>query len=215
MRRLVQAPAITMTLLVLLLVFSCKKEEPEEEIEPFSLSPTVTVYDPEIFTCKVDGKHVEFNDHDGALVNPTTWDLEEIDAEKTIVAEGALIFSTSDDAMGGFCLGTLTHYDGVSTKTDYDELFSKGGKNFTELGGEGVVMFYTTEDSTVYRSDWGSANQSGSTFEITAVKDSRWLGWPALKVLAEFNCKVYNEEGDQLDLTEGILLLEVITYVRE
>lgn len=195
----------------------CNKDEEEDEPEeePIPQEEVVEIDDLEIFKGTIDGEEFSYEDITNNCSAYPAIHLISDDPANSIeeVAQGGVLIDwDTDDTLGAFVLGTIELNDGLSTKQVYYDLFSVGTHPYAENGDNGVIIYYSDDQGTLYSSDWGSANQSGSSFEITEVIDDVWLGDPALRVLAEFNCKVYDSQGNAKTIIEGTLLFEVLMY---
>lgn len=75
----------------------------------------------------------------------------------------------------------------------------------TSITGEinGIVIEHRDPSGSVWASNKGSANQSGSVFRIEAVKEGNDFGYQNMKVYATFNCKLYDGNGNSKTLTNG------------
>lgn len=93
--------------------------------------------------------------------------------------------------------------------TSYD-LFSEGSYDFgsysldsSTAGVDGMVIYYIDSDSTIWTSDLRQGSQeSWADFAITSHLASGENQFGA-KTKGTFNCRVYNQVGDHLDLRNG------------
>lgn len=69
-------------------------------------------------------------------------------------------------------------------------------------GTDGVVISYLDVDGTLWSSNLGTAEQTGSSFKIVAHED-KVLSRSRKRTQAIFNCNLYNGSGGVLVLTNG------------
>jgi hypothetical protein len=90
-------------------------------------------------------------------------------------------------------------------------MFVPGSQPYVgEMSGiDGVYVWYQDENLTIWQSDYGSGDQTGSTFNIVetivlpgASSSSRQNH---LISAAEFSCKVYDGNGNSKTITNCIL----------
>ena len=79
---------------------------------------------------------------------------------------------------------------------------------FTPVSQNGIALLWVDESGVIWRTDKGSDNQTGSKFTITKMQ-SMVYPWSAspfpTRVVAEFNCKIYDDAGRSKQITNGRL----------
>ena len=79
---------------------------------------------------------------------------------------------------------------------------------FTPISQNGVAFLWVDEAGVIWRTDNGNGNQDGSSFKITNRQDItyQWSTTPfPMRVTAEFNCKIYDDNGRSKRITNGKL----------
>lgn len=99
--------------------------------------------------------------------------------------------------------GTITLVNGGSPPSDsaFLALFPVGTATFSAGAANGVVISYW-DGTTSWRSDLGTADQTGSVFKIVDRKTVA-SSYYAVKVYATFNCKLYDGAGNSKTITNG------------
>jgi hypothetical protein len=68
---------------------------------------------------------------------------------------------------------------------------------------DGVVIRYTDIYGKVWSTDFGTADQSNSSFNVTKVSANTADSKSQLLATAEFNCTLYDKAGNQIVITNG------------
>ena len=70
----------------------------------------------------------------------------------------------------------------------------------------GVAVTFTDASGTIWRSDKGTANQSGSSFSISeATPGTNLSGDEQIVFKANFSCKLYDDNGNSVQLSNGYM----------
>ena len=119
----------------------------------------------------------------------------------------------------GFALnidrGLIKGYSKLSA-TDFKNYFSPGKYSYadlkekappiTSISETGIAIRWNDENGSIWRTDYGTGDQDGSKFTITRRQDISYT-WAAgsfpLRVTAEFNCKLYDNNGRSKVITKG------------
>lgn len=105
-------------------------------------------------------------------------------------------------------IGTLKYLGGmIVPTTDYKNYFHTGTRSFSPGGTNGIELEWTDGAGTKWSTGLGAATQTGSLFTISTNKEYT-LGYQRMKILATFNCKLYNGSGQSKTLTGGTLVIE-------
>jgi hypothetical protein len=97
------------------------------------------------------------------------------------------------------------HFLGSSAEnTEFLDFFTAGNYNYTTEEINGVSISWRDETTgTIWTTYNGSADQTGSAFVIEQVKVLSSQFEYTIKVLAHFNCKLYDGSGNSKTVTEG------------
>ena len=100
-----------------------------------------------------------------------------------------------EESMGMVQEGTYT-FGNVATSPD----------NFIE----GVVISYVDVDGKLWRTDFGLGQQGSSNFRITKIEANTLDASGKFFVTAEFNCTLYDGEGNEIEVTDGEMVSRAI-----
>ncbi len=111
--------------------------------------------------------------------------------------------------------GIIKNYSTASAN-DFRNFFSTGSYGYsllkevtppyTPVKQNGIAVTWGDENGNIWRSDNGSGNQTGSRFTITRRQDIMYnwgLGIARQRVTAEFNFKIYNDQGAMKEIKNG------------
>lgn len=96
-------------------------------------------------------------------------------------------------------------------------VFNLGTYNYGNLQSystamDGIVIEYYDNSGKVWKSDNGSGNQTGSSFSVSQLDDILVLGnIYGYIVKASFNCKLYDNLGNSITLTNGYIYGEIVS----
>ncbi len=76
---------------------------------------------------------------------------------------------------------------------------------------DGVVVCYIDPDGVPWSTDRGTGDQTGSTFSVVS-KNAVASPYHQTEVLATFSCKLYNEAGAMMTLTNGSMRSPCVTW---
>ncbi len=112
-----------------------------------------------------------------------------------------------------FFFGTL---ETMPTNAEFSALFSTGTMPYAIVQGlmeDGVEFEYLDEDQMEWRTSCGTADQSGSTFEITAVQSTSGPDGLSMRIVGKFTAKLYEcNSGDMMQVTDGKFRLDIPNY---
>lgn len=121
---------------------------------------------------------------------------------------GVVYISTANaSVVGEILIGTAYWNTSTSEPANaiFQSLFSVGQRPFTVDGVDGArVKWY--ENGVEWSSDYGTADQTGSSFTIQEVQDVSSGGFPKTKVKGAFTCKVYNGSGQVRTLADCVFV---------
>lgn len=201
----------------ILTLASCKKKEIPEPKLPVIPGPTLNVDDDEQMIGEVGGESFKYQDvSSNASAYPAEYTVQ-TNETGNLVSVGAMLTDwETEDTLAGYLLGNIQlDQDGLADAGAYDNLFKADAEySFATNGNDGVTIFWSDDNGKLYRSDWGSGDQTGSAFKIVDSEDDTWLGDPSMKVHAEFNCKVYDASGNSKTITDGEFVFETVTWTK-
>jgi hypothetical protein len=88
--------------------------------------------------------------------------------------------------------------------TAFTTFFAKQSWPYSPNAANGVAIAYFDANGTKWSTDFGTANQTGSTFVIEDTKLQDFFGFKYMKVKASFSCKVYDGNGASKVITNGV-----------
>ena len=68
------------------------------------------------------------------------------------------------------------------------------------------MIRYTDIDGKVWSTDFGTADQSNSNFEVIKVAANTLDNSAQFLATAEFSCTLYDEAGNEIEITNGKVL---------
>lgn len=186
-------------LLILCLVFSCKKKE--ETIYEENTAP-----DNFIFKCKVNSLEYTFTDgiNSYAVYSSTSG------SSSNSLTNSQTVFTGSGVRKNGSGNNGFVSFDNNSLSlSDYNagksaaisSMTSLGSHSYYQTGSQsaGVTVTYVDESNVTWSSKGGQ--QSGSTFNVTG--NTGGIAANSRNVKGTFSCKVYNSGGSSKVLSEG------------
>lgn len=88
----------------------------------------------------------------------------------------------------------------------FRQFFATGACNYaTTTGGNpnGIVIEHRDNNGVTWKTNKGTADQTGSSFNIVSNNEVDNFGDQQMKIYATFNCKVYDDNGNSKTLTNG------------
>lgn len=125
----------------------------------------------------------------------------------TCMEEQMMVISKEGDMNKSFTVKIREFAGSCATHCgQIENMFKIGSYGFCKNAAgpdmNGVVIAFTDSDGTYWASDLGTANQSGSRFEVVSHRTMRHKMYKN-QTEAVFNCKLYNAKGDEMLLTNG------------
>jgi len=113
-------------------------------------------------------------------------------------AYGADLFSNNSEESLSFIRGTIPDLQWFEQPTpiQFDELFDLGLYNYSDQGENGIEVTYTSSEEEVWSTSKGSADQSGSNFELLEKVSETISEIYILNLRVKFKCNLYNSAGD-------------------
>ncbi|MEO8587987.1 MAG: hypothetical protein ABI432_01345 [Flavobacteriales bacterium] len=198
-----------------MLLSGCKKDEDDP-------TPPVTNPPPPSFTLTLNGSQGVQMLIDGAMVGISEGDLViPFYQEDGVINQlpelstrfyGAGLYNSTTEANGFLMqLGTLDFEGPVVVPQDFWNFFATGTRVYgpATSGLDGLELEWTDDAGALWSTRCGSGIQSGSVFNITEVSTSVDKLGAIVRILASFNCKLYNcSTGATKVVSSGMLMLE-------
>lgn len=196
-------------------ISSCKKEESAPAPTPVTTTPpipTSNLY----FQATINGTAVAFQDGVGGYgagggsesgSEPSGWQ----EGQSSMVTKA---FFTQN--LGGFHIMKVFTYE--PSITQIESMFAVQSYPYGKLspssnvdGTDGARVFYHDNDGVEWTTDLGTADQTGSTFNITEhIVNEAGYSHRISKVT--FNCTLYNSTGASMVLTNGVYRGRTVYY---
>jgi hypothetical protein len=99
--------------------------------------------------------------------------------------------------------------------SDYEGMFGIGSHTYAPLSlhGDSVSVHYVDANSVLWRTGWGTRDQTGSTFKITEKTSLNAApGNQHLITKAEFSCKLYDGNGHMKTFTNCVFRSKTCYY---
>lgn len=182
---------------------SCNKDEPEPE--PIPTPASTTASSAPQFTGSLDGGNVNQTDMYVSYNNSANVGSGSGDPSTFIYG-----FSLLDDSFESVIFvqkGTHNLPNGFyPSNTEFDSFFPLGTSNFDATLQNGVAITYTDSSGDLWSTAYGTANQTGSTFEIVDRVSTSYFGDYVVKVKIATTCKLYNGSGGMIQLNNAVVI---------
>ncbi|HYG14228.1 MAG TPA: hypothetical protein VEC12_00640 [Bacteroidia bacterium] len=168
--------------------------------------PNLTLASVEQFWGKIDGNvvHIVRGQGDFTSFMANSFSIN-TSGPSSVVFGGGLTDIDDDKPSITVDKGTLT-YNGTNIvpMMDMTTFFVAGNYPYSVDAESGVAIYFYDENSVFWSTGFGTGDQTGSTFEITALSPHA----SGVTVVMKFDCKLYSQDGtQQIDLKEGIMVL--------
>ncbi len=190
-------------LISLIFVSSCS-DEPDEDDD--LMPPTATYY----FQAEVDGAAVNFaqgvDNFFVGILEGNTFDANNNVQAETGATMNQVIFEGGSIQPAPFVSINIYKTFPGQFEADYSDLLtifelSEYPYSIDSQGNDGVYINYSPDGITNYSSEWGA--QTGSTFNITEFIENSGSE-SAYIFKAEFECMLYDEDGNSIELKSGL-----------
>jgi hypothetical protein len=195
----------------LLTAVSCKKKKEDEPVPVAPAAPASTALSINSdYQAKYTLNGTNVSDVNGGsdfnMYNVVEASTNPIGYGPSTFAYGSFIGKMTNDVGIDVLKGTITLPNGGSPPSDSEfmALFPTGAAAYSAGAANGVIVSYW-DGSVYWRSDLGTADQSGSTFNIVDRKAVTASDY-SVKVYATFNCKVYDGNGNSKTITNGTFI---------
>ena len=104
-------------------------------------------------------------------------------------------------------IGQLSYSGGmIAPSSSFRNYITASSYSFSVGPVAGVAVTFIDVSGTIWRSDKGSANQSGSSFIISeATPGTNLSGDEQIVFKANFSCKLYDDNGNSVQLSNGYM----------
>jgi len=200
---------IIMAIFVLLLTAeSCKKKEDDDV--PSAKKTTAKYY----FNATIDGVAYSVEDLKDGYTNgvSTESDMLQIGTSNDFnyfLYDNSIYLDYNKLEKGYFYFGLINKFFNNSNPPPADRIakFTTGVHNYgifenSQAYEEGAAVTYLDAQGKNWATYFGSADQTGSTFNITEAIDNT-DGTSYMIIKATFNCTLYDKSGNSMKLTNG------------
>lgn len=204
---------LMLLIIATVVVPSCKKKNNDPAPNPTPQTnggPAIT--SSFYFQAKIDGNWITLQDGVNGFASGTMGGNYGTSVNQE--EQAALI---TNYGLGQFaCFFILKTFPGTVTGADYESMFSVNSYNYginkdLPNGIDGAGIAYTDASGIDWRSDYGTANQTGSTFNIVEhIVNTDGYSHKISK--ATFSCKLYDGNGNSKTVTNGVLRGRSIIY---
>jgi hypothetical protein len=190
---------------------SCKKDSSSTNTTPTPTTTAITIDSPIQLSCKINGTQLSYIE-DGTT-NQSGWSsdnsLAGLPDTSYFAYGGDLLRSADDSVLFQIYKGTLANVGVPPSDATFDNFFANGTYGYAPNSNQkfqGVYIHIRYNNKLYTTLNNASGAQSGSNFKIEAGKqvtnpsDHEW------KIKASFNCKLYDDTGASITLTDGILV---------
>lgn len=195
---------LILSLLCLTLVIGCKKKD-TSDLEPTSFY--TTGLDVNSFYGTIDGIDYEYiEQQDDVSGGVGTNKVLNVGSYSTAKYSTNLYYYDNDEDIAGVDIGTLGFIasDDTPTNSEFEDFVKKGVYNYSIDAEDGIEFFWMDDNGTEWSTSLGTANQTGSSFEIVEVKETTsFFGDYTITFRATFNCTLYDGTGQKKVLTNG------------
>jgi hypothetical protein len=201
---------------------SCKKEsEPEPDRAPTpapsggSTTGAPTITSSYYFQAKIDGTWVTYQDGVGGYASGTGGSSY----GTTVNQEEQSALMVTYPSFSGAYFFILKTFPGTASGTDYESMFSVRSYTYgikAETPGypngvDGAGLGFVDASGVQWRTDYGTHDQTGSTFNITE-HVANTDGYSHRISKATFSCKLYDGHGNVKTVTNGIFHGRSVIY---
>jgi hypothetical protein len=192
---------IVLTVGIIALLASCKKKDDNNATPTNPPSNVVTINSTPQFTGTING--TGYN-----LINGNTYSSG-VSSNKQIgsPSKGSYASLIGNDNTNQPYLtinkGTMTFNGSAPDTASFDAFFPVGSYTYSINYANGIEIDWIDPNGNQYSTSMGTGNQSNSSFTVTAKHVSMVSGYYQVKVLATFNCTLYNSSGASITLTNG------------
>jgi hypothetical protein len=169
------------------------------------INPAVNINSTPQFTAIINGNSYNFVNGSTYASNTTSNTQIRVPGRTRNTAEFTSLISASGAGYPSLSIdkGTVSFPTGsnLPDTATFDAFFSPGTYNYSYSDTNGIQIDWVDPNGNIYNTSMGS--QIGSTFNITAKQVGSLYGTYQVKIMATFNCTLYNAAGNSVALTKG------------
>jgi hypothetical protein len=190
---------------------SCKKDDPVTSPTTTPTTPaSLSISSPYQVNFTLDGTAMDYNIGTTTgfdMVNSANNSVQPIGGGTSTFIYGSSIGNGT--AYVGFMKGTFSlPGGGLMSDSEFLSMFPAATVAYSPASANGVVVSYF-DGSTLWSSDLGTADQTGSAFKIEANQVLTGGSYYTVKLYITFNCKVYDGSGGSKTITNGSFIINV------
>ena len=189
-------------LIVFLLTFITFSFKSHQPATPDSGMEFNALNDTSHFLAKIDGKRIEFTEGIDIIRNGSN-SLKNFKKEpdsSLVIFQSYMYKYPAGQADITVSIGTLKFKKFKVDNENFVRFFKIGSYSFSVLAENGVEITYRDKKDQLWSTSKG--NQDNSNFEITDLRPDTGF----VKFKANFNCKLYNSEGEIKSLENGLFI---------
>lgn len=200
----------------LTVISACKKDDNDDNNNN-SNSNEININSYPLFSGMIDGVKIEYLSTDGHSIGfGVDQSIDTVNNQTAAIYHSSLN-TLADDTVKLFTvrIGTLNFPNGSLQENQFANFFFTGSYPFTLDADEGIEINWRDDDGNIWSTSNGTANQSGSSFTIAnkAVdEDLEGQGFYAVKIKADFNCKLYDESGNSKTISDASYVGYFVKY---
>ncbi len=200
--------SLTMAMAIILIFTGCKKKD--EDTTPSTPSTTADFY----FNATIDGVSHSVEDMKDGFTNGMSQESDMLQIGTStdfnyFLYDNSIYMDYDNLDKGYYYFGLINKFYNNSNPLPEDRMakFTTGSHNYgifenSQAYTEGAAVTYVDEQGKHWASHYGSADQTGSTFNITEAIDNPDIT-SYMIIKATFSCTLYDNSGNSKELTNG------------
>jgi len=209
MKRVTKTVLIVLSTIVIL--SSCGKDE--DAPAPVVAAPVpvtnpgngtggaVTVNSSNQFTGVIDGVNYSFVEGSSDINNGVGKNSQTMGNASY---DSFLYYDTSGNSIFSIEKGTLSFGGQKPANADFKNYFAVNGYSFSTNAASGFTLDWFDTNQVIWSTSLGTALQTGSTINITEMKEINASGSYYIKTKITFTCTLYDGNGNSKQLTNGV-----------
>ncbi len=201
--------AILVTIFVL--AIGCTKDnentsDPDPDPNP-DPSTELTINSKPSFSGIVDNNTISYNEKNSVSVQGASLGVVYYPDTSEFTYDAHLVSLDFETPYISIYIGTLYLPEGGSpTNEQFGDFFNTGHVPYSIDHFDGIEIKYWDENGKTWSTSLGTGDQSNSTFNIDDLKDDLFYNTLNVKFKATLNCKLYDESGNSIYLSNGIFM---------
>jgi hypothetical protein len=195
--------SISAVLLLCSIMLGCDEDDPSAEEIPSGIESQF------YFTGEINGQEITLEEGKNGIANGAG-SLSGTNVDFCAEEQSMTLLNPFETAEGIEVVILKNFVECVSECTQILEMFEertyqygKSPISSDEEGIEGVIVNYQDADGVYWTTNFN--DQTNSSFEISEIKDNDEF-WSERITKSHFSCTLYNEDGDSIELINGILV---------